>query len=188
MHWKDRAHRRRALNVPAHAHELTFTCQNRYAFLAAERTCNWLAEAIDAARNALDFALWAYVFMPEHVHLIVFPRQPKYDMRLILKRIKEPVGRLAIRFMEEHAPEWLPRITVEKGSRKERRFWLAGGGYDRNITELRTLSFMIDYVHNNPVRRGLVGQASDWKWSSAGWAEGCPKNILAPDEINWDLM
>jgi putative transposase len=28
---------------------------------------------------------------------------------------------------------------------------------------------MIDYLHLNPVRRGLVEKPEDWKWSSAGW-------------------
>jgi hypothetical protein len=23
---------------------------------------------------------------------------------------------------------------------------------------------MIDYIHNNPVRRGLVDQSTDWPW------------------------
>jgi hypothetical protein len=27
----------------------------------------------------------------------------------------------------------------------------------------------IDYIHNNPVTRGLVEQATDWRWSSARW-------------------
>ena len=42
-----------------------------------------------------------------------------------------------------------------------------GGGYDRNATEPRTLLQMIDYIHNNPVRRGLVAKATDWIWSSS---------------------
>ena len=25
---------------------------------------------------------------------------------------------------------------------------------------------MVEYLHLNPVRRGLVGDTSDWKWSS----------------------
>jgi hypothetical protein len=30
---------------------------------------------------------------------------------------------------------------------------------------------MIDYIHNNPVRRALVSRAEDWCWSSArDWA------------------
>jgi putative transposase len=39
--------------------------------------------------------------------------------------------------------------------------------YDRNITDAGTLLTMIEYIHNNPVRRGLVSQATDWPWSRA---------------------
>jgi putative transposase len=35
--------------------------------------------------------------------------------------------------------------------------------------EPRTLLKMIDYIHGNPVRRGLVERAADWRWSSAPW-------------------
>jgi putative transposase len=75
MEWFNRSMRRPAVNECGHAHELTFSCFHRYAFLKAERTCQWLADAIDEARKRLDFAVWAYVFMPEHVHIIVYPRR-----------------------------------------------------------------------------------------------------------------
>src|SRR5262245_41595703 len=126
MDWRLRARRRRAINEPGHAHELTFSCQAGYKFLQTERTCEWLAQSIDAARKELDFALWAYVFMPEHVHLVVYPRQPVYDIRAILKSIKEPVGRRAVAYLKRHAPQWLPRISVRHGKRNVRRFWQAG--------------------------------------------------------------
>jgi putative transposase len=44
---------------------------------------------------------------------------------------------------------------------------------------------MIDYIHLNPVRRGLVERASDWKWSSAAWFEDLEVegNGLVPDRI-----
>ena len=100
-----------------------------------------------------------------------------------MKAIKEPVGRKAIQYMRAHAPSWLPRITVKRGQRLERRFWQAGGGFDRNVMEPHTLLAMIDYIHANPVRRGLVSAAEDWKWSSAGWREG--KNSLMPDPIEF---
>jgi putative transposase len=182
MDWRTRSGRRRAINEPGHAHELTFSCFRRYPFLQAERTCQWLAEAIVEARKVLKFSLWAYVFMPEHVHLLIFPTQPDYDIRVILQKIKEPVGRRAIKHLQRTAPDWLPRITVHRGNRLERRFWQAGGGYDRNVVEPATLLEMIEYIHANPVRRGLVSCAEDWKWSSAGWIEG--KNCLEPDPVD----
>jgi putative transposase len=181
MDWRLRSMRRPALNEPGHAHELTFSCCRRFAFLKAERTCQWLADAIDEARREWDFALWAYVFMPEHVHLLLYPRRPKYDIRIILQKIKEPVGRKAVQYLRGNAPQWLPRITVKRGERLERRFWQAGGGFDRNAVEPQTVLTMIEYIHANPVRRGLANRAEEWKWSSAGWFEG--KNSLRPDTV-----
>jgi putative transposase len=93
---KRRRQHRRNYNEPGDAHELTFSCYQGYKFLQAERTCEWLKEAIDAARVTLDFALWAYVVMPEHAHVIVWPRRPNYDVADIRKAIKEPVGRKGI--------------------------------------------------------------------------------------------
>ena len=179
---------RRSYNEPWHAHELTFTCYHRFRFLGSDRTCSWLAEAIENARTQLDFALWAFVFMPEHAHLIVFPRQANYEVRTILKAIKSPVGRRAVAYLEANAPEWLPRITRRRGSRSERLFWQSGGGYDRNIDDPKTLMAMIEYVHNNPVRRGLVNRASDWRWSSAGWYEGITTCGLDPDRLPADWV
>lgn len=50
--------------------------------------------------------------------------------------------------------------------------WQPGGGYDRNVVELASLQQMIEYIHLNPVRRGLVARPEDWPWSSARWYEG----------------
>ncbi len=147
-----------------------------------------MAESIDATRKDLDFALWAYVFMPEHVHMVIYPRREEYDVSVILQRIKEPVGRKAVKFLQDSAPEWLPRISVVRGGRVERRFWQAGGGYDRNVAELKALLAMIDYTHQNPVRRGLVSHAVEWKWSSAGWFEGKGRNLLPVDKIDVDSV
>ena len=47
------------------------------------------------------------------------------------------------------------------------------------LSSLRIILAMIEYIHGNPVRRGLVQRAEAWKWSSAGWFPG--KNSLRPD-------
>ena len=185
MHHRDRARRRRSFDEPGHAHQLTFSCYHRFRFLEAERTCTWLAEAIERARPRLGFSLWAYVFMPEHVHLIVRP-VPSSGVAAILQAIKQPVGRRGINYLKAHAPGWLPRITRVRGARTERLFWQSGGGFDGNIVEPRTLIAAIDYVHENPVRRGLVRCAADWRWSSAGWSSEDPRNPLQPDPIPWE--
>jgi putative transposase len=151
------------------AFELTFSCYRQFQFLDRDRTREWFVESLQEARNTLPFDLWAWVIMPEHVHLLVCPRSDEMTVGEIRSRIKEPVARRAIAWLEQSAPDWLPRITVQEGKRTRRRFWQPGGGYDRNATELVTIYSMIDYIHNNPVRRGLVEKSTDWEWSSARW-------------------
>lgn len=65
----------RRYNEPGHAHALTFSCFQRRPFLARDRTRQWMLEAIDQARTKHGFHLWAYVLIPEHVHLLLGPTQ-----------------------------------------------------------------------------------------------------------------
>jgi len=51
----------------------------------------------------------------------------------------------------------------------DQREGLAVSEPERRIDALRA---MIDYIHANPVRRGLVARAEDWEWSSARWYAG----------------
>jgi putative transposase len=175
-------HKRRVrYNEPGQPRELTFSCYCGYAFLHQDRTRQWLAEAIDAARRKYGFQIWAYVFMPEHVHLLVYPGDTAEHMSKFLQAVKEPVARQAIDHLKRNAPSWLPRVTVREGQRVRLRFWQPGGGYDRNVTSIETLRAMIDYLHANPVRRGLVARAEEYEWSSARWYAG-----LRPVKLEMD--
>jgi putative transposase len=163
---------RRSVNAQGHAFELTFSCYHGFQFLNKDRTRQCFVEALEEARRKLPIDLWAYVIMPEHVHVLVYPRGDEAVVGKIRRQVKEPVARRAIQFLEASAPDWLQRITVREGQRTRRRFWQPGGGYDRNGIEIRTVHAMIDYIHHNPVRRGLVERATDWEWSSARWYAG----------------
>ena len=163
---------RRRFDEPGDARELTFSCYRGYALLSRDRTRLWFFEELEAARRRWSFELWAYVLMPEHAHLLIYPHGPEPEAGIIAGGIKESVARLAIAYLEKNAPHWLPRITVREGKRIRRRFWQPGGGYDRNGTEPATVHQMIEYIHANPVRRGLVATAEEWEWSSARWYAG----------------
>lgn len=45
------------------------------------------------------------------------------------------------------------------------RVWQRGG-YDLNIWSEKKRREKLTYLHNNPVKRGLVLQPGDWPWSS----------------------
>ena len=51
------------------------------------------------------------------------------------------------------------------------------------LGELKTLQSVIDYIHLNPVRRGLVELPEDWEWSSARFYSG-----MNPVKVEMDRM
>jgi len=170
---------RRSSEDPGCAHELTFSCYHRLPLLSRDRTRQWLLESLDQARRKRDLELWAYVIMPEHVHVLFLPRDPQYRVRTILQTIKQPVMRRAINYLQEHNPGWLDRLRSQpEGSP---RFWQPGGGYDRNIDYAATAWSVVDYIHNNPVRKELASCPTDWVWSSARWYAGLDGVVLPMD-------
>jgi putative transposase len=154
-------------------HFLTFSCYRRLPLLNRDRSRTWLIDAVLQARSKDVFDLWAWVAMPEHVHLVLLPHR---DVRVatILSAIKQSVSKRAIRWLRENAPDYLDELLDRQPSGAlTHRFWQRGGGYDRNLRSVRDVHEKIAYVHDNPIRRGLVARAADWEWSSAGaWATG----------------
>ena len=160
MDFRDRLQRPRGYNDPGHAHELTFSCYQKYAFLSKERTCCWLADELDRVRKKLNYALYAYVFMPDHIHLIVMPQEELYDTSEFLKQLKEPVSRKAVQFLKQESPGWLARIRVQHGNKAEHHFWQPGRGHDRNILKGKTLQSMIEYTHTHESSATKTGRCS----------------------------
>ena len=86
--------------------------------------------------------------MPEHVHLLV--SEPKKDtLAQALQALKVSVaGRARHYWPERDVPLWQKRY------------------YDHNVRSHESFTDKLRYIHRNPVKRGLVENPEDWKWSS----------------------
>lgn len=93
-------------------------------------------------RVRYDFFVSGCVAMPEHVHLL--PGGPK---RGSLTKALQAVKR---------------SVAVQ---RSERPFWQARY-YDCNVFTDRKRIEKLQYMHRNPVTRGLVAEPENWAWSS----------------------
>ncbi|OAI56512.1 hypothetical protein AYO47_08960 [Planctomyces sp. SCGC AG-212-M04] len=177
---------RRFLDEPGHAQFFTFSCARRLPLLKSDRARNWLVESINRVRQKQRIALWAYVFMPEHVHLLLKPLDAKVEMSKVSAAIKFPVSRKAHDHLVETSREdWIQKLTVMKGAREVFQFWQPGTGYDENFWHVRPLREVIDYIHANPVRRGITERPTDWKWSSARAHAGLEIGPIPVDPIDW---
>ncbi len=142
----------------------------------------WLAAAIRTNLDKYECSLWAYCFMPTHVHLLVFPRADPPRVGSFLESTKKSVALRAKFWTETHAPHRLAVMAdVRPDGRVVHRFWERGGGYDRNLFKALAIWSMIDYIHRNPVAEGLCRKTSEWRWSSAGWYRDMSEGVLPVD-------
>jgi putative transposase len=157
----------RHFDEPGHCHELTFSCFHKMPLLTNDVWREMLGRSIDQAIASHRFALAAFVFMPDHVHLLVYPAKPDFQVKDLLRAIKQPFSNRIRKCLDRIDAPLLRRLTVHcRSGKTEFRFWQEGPGYDRNLTEAKSVAASIDYLHLNPVRRGLVREAARWRWSS----------------------
>jgi putative transposase len=135
-------------------------------------------EYLDRSRHKLNFEIWAYVVMPEHVHLVICPKNEVYSMAAILKSIKGSFAKEVFR----RFPQLRDRCRVGA----ECRFWQAGGGFDRNVVRVKAAGAQIRYAHRNPSARGLVEDPHDWIWSSINAYRDQPTPIPV-DLCDWGM-
>ena len=156
------------INDPNHARYITFSTYQRLNLLGTEALRDAFLEQLIRTRERHRFFLYAWVVMPNHVHLLL--REPlDGDIEGILRTLKLGFAKRVLnRWIELDAPI-LERLVDARGTR---RFWQRGGGYDRNVHSDTEFDEKIGYIHMNPVRAGLVKTPADWAWSSARWWGG----------------
>ena len=175
------------------AHELTFSCYQRRPLLTNDVWRKMLGESISAGTERHRFNLVAFVFMPEHVHLLVLPAVAESHVSSLLKAIKRPYSYRIKQLLIQNSSPLLQRLTVrQRPGVTTFRYWQEGPGYDRNLESRPAIEAAINYIHLNPVRRGLCERATDWKWSSARYYHD-PQYVIDPDlpridGITFDLL
>jgi len=176
---------KRTYNSPGHAHFLTFSCVRRLPLLNDDQVRRWVLAAVENARRKYRFSVWAYVIMPEHVHLLVHPNEEIYSISKFLFACKRPVsGRVRRRLDRGLQRRPNPGLFVRKGDRMVFRFRQPGGGFDRNVTSSKLVPALAHYIHLNLLRRGLTASPETWPWSSAAYWQGLPGSPLTPDRFD----
>jgi type I restriction enzyme R subunit/putative DNA methylase len=112
--------------------------------------------------HGVRYHLHAWVVMPNHVHALCEPTDG-WELAKIVASWKKYAAR-AIRMHERGSEDANQEIGVPRKTRAvwHREYW---DRYIRNEEHYRRAR---EYIHENPVKAGLVVQARDWPWSSAG--------------------
>lgn len=125
-------------------HFITFSCFHRLPFLGAPGPKDVFEALLEETRLRHGARIYAYVLMPEHVHLL----------------INEPPSILLSQFLKS-----LKQMTSRKLKGERERFWQERY-FDGNVHGKAARSQVIRYIHRNPVKRALVASPEEYRWSS----------------------
>ncbi|WP_276749979.1 REP-associated tyrosine transposase [Chlorogloeopsis fritschii] len=174
--------------------------RSRYHFLESQPhflTCtvvNWIAifskpDLVEIVLNSLEFlqsqkrlALHSYVIMENHLHLIASAENLSKE----IAAFKSFTARSIIDYLKENRAEFLLRqLKFYKQSHKisqEYQLWQEGS-HPQAILNQQMFRQKLEYIHNNPVRRGYVDDPAHWRYSSYRNYVGI-EGILAVDLID----
>ncbi len=130
-------------------HFVTFSCYARQPHLGNCVARELFERSLETMRKRYRFIVAGYVVMPEHIHMLV--SEPE---TVLLSRAIQAL-KLSVAVQRRERPFWQPRY------------------YDFNVWSERKRVEKLRYMHRNPVKRGLVGEPSEWLWSTfIHWATG----------------
>ncbi len=125
-------------------------------FFAGEDYAQYIAWLAEAARE-YGLAIYAYVLMTNHVHLLAAPSDADS-----LSRTMQSLGRRYVRYING--------CYGRTGTLWEGRYRAA---------PVDTDAYFFDccyYIERNPVRAGMVARVRDWRWSSYRACPGQPRS------------
>ena len=126
-------------------HFITFSCYKRQPFLIAPTAKDTLLNILEKTRHQQGLRIAAYVFMPEHIHLLT--NEPSKDTLATFLQIFKQLSARQLK------------------SSDQKQFWQRRY-YDFNVFTTDKYVEKVLYIHKNPVTRGLVPKPEDYRWSS----------------------
>ena len=171
-----------------HLHYLTASTYRRTRLFDSERFRRQFAKTLKQLRAKLGFRIIGYVLMPEHFHLLIWPSE-RANPSQIIQSLKERTAKFVLKNLLENPQfPWcrrmLARVTLPSTVHRhgqyrvwQRRF------YDMNVWSEKKRLEKLNYMHGNPVKRGLVSDPSGWKWSSWRCYHMDDQSLLVMDRL-----
>jgi len=183
-----RSRNRRDFEIHGEVYFITSTVVGFINVFDHAPVCEIFVDCLRFCQERGDFILLAWVLMPNHFHLIVKRAENKNISNVIgnLKRYTaRQIGQLsADRGMRQTLDRLRRAASLESG--KGTAIWKPRFDSLVIVSE-DTLRQKIEYIHMNAVRKGLVSEPWQWRYSSAAAYAG-NKGIDVPVDSDWSCI
>jgi REP element-mobilizing transposase RayT len=157
---------RYVITEPDRPHFLTCTIVQWLPVFTRPEAVAIVLNSWEYLRQNDQFQLHGYVILENHLHFIA--QAPHLDR--CIARFKSFTARQTINLLERHNAQILLQQlafakTAHKGDR-EYQLWQEGSHAELILSD-DMMCEKLDYIHNNPVKRGYVDDPAAWRYSSA---------------------
>jgi putative transposase len=135
------------LNLCGYPSFITTKTLNNHPFFLNSSNAEFLISSILFGCRNNWFGLVAFVVMPDHLHLITIPK-----------------GKNISQIM--HSIKSFSSKEINKATQREGSVWQSSFR-DFTLWSEKLVIEKINYIHNNPVRKGLVSDPNDYNYSTA---------------------
>ena len=158
------------IHADAAIYYLTYSVVEWLPVFVSQASCQIVTESLSFCHRAKQLRVNAYVIMPTHLHMIVF--DAGWDSERLARTLAD-LRKFTGRRLSDHCAQHAPRcftetLRAQALADRERRFWQPS----RHAEAIRGEHFWrqkLDYLHDNPCRKGLVLSPERWRYSSAAW-------------------
>src|SRR3990170_204069 len=126
-------------------------------------------DSLNFLRRNKGLKIYAYVVMPEHVHLVASAGEA--SITTLIGDFKRFTSRNIAEWLRVNNPPLFEKLKADAYRGQNYAVWQETFRSEV-IYERKFLVQKIDYIHNNPVRRGLVEEPGDWRYTSFNQMEG----------------
>ena len=154
-------------------HFLTCTIVDWLPIFTRPETCDIVLDAWRFLQQQGRLVLYGYVILVNHVHFVA----SSPDLKKEVADFKSFTARSIIDFLGSHGNksilELLARAKAPFKSDREHQLWREGS-HPQQILSEAMLRQKLEYIHDNPVRRGYVEDPLHWRYPSARNYSGLP--------------
>ncbi len=156
---------RYAITQPEQPHFITITVLHWIPVFTRPDTVEIVLDSLSYLMKE-GLLVYAYVILENHMHLVVQSQQLDKD----IARFKSFTAKRLIHYLgENNIKQVLEQLAFYKKAHKHDRayqFWQEGV-HPELIQNEAMMRQKVEYIHQNPVKRGYVDEAEHWRYSSA---------------------
>ena len=161
--------RRGTVFIPNNTYFFTFTILGWCKIFLTDKYCQPIFKWFEYCQKNYQNKIQGYVVMPDHVHVLMFLSKKSPKPAILIMNAKRFIAYELVSLLNrDNKTELLNYFKKHARTQDRAHHKIFSDGYDSLLVESHKFFLQkLNYIHNNPVRKGLSKEPEEYRYSSA---------------------